>query len=108
MAGSRVSLSWCVYDGSVEETNICVVVALWRVTGGSQTQLGEEQRPHRVSSRFIYIYLSHRRPLCCLDPQLCNVAVACSANLTPPVNVTINDLPQLAGVTPNVKMACVP
>jgi len=48
MAESRVSLSWCVYDGSVEETNICVVVALWRVTGGSQTQLGEVQRPHRV------------------------------------------------------------
>lgn len=50
----------------------------------------------------VYIYLSIGA--CLIGPQLWNGAVACGGNLTPPVNVTINDLPQLVGGTPNVNV----
>ena len=56
--------------------------------------------PSRVVT--VYIYLSIGAHIAAWTPQLWNVAVACSANLTLLANGTIKDFSTLAGGTPNV------
>ena len=57
MLESGMSLRRCGYNMSDEETNICVVVALWRVLNATR---GGALAPLRVVTVYIYVFIGAR------------------------------------------------